>query len=175
MTWGVSFFQKDRGFTYHNAVTTASLITMGWVVGCPVLGWFSDRLGRRKPVLFIGIIAMICTMLQMIFLPAILPISISCFLFGFGSGAAMIPYSIIKEVNPDEVKGSATGAMNFMTFGISALIGPFFGKLFGPGFVHPTNPLQHFRNSLWFWIAGALMALLSAIPLPDTGKSHGHV
>jgi MFS family permease len=175
MTWGVSFFQKDRGLNYHNAVTTASLITMGWVVGCPVLGWFSDRLGRRKPVLFIGIIAMICMMLQMIFLPAILPISMSCFLFGFGSGAAMIPYSIIKEVNPDEVKGSATGAMNFMTFGVSALIGPVFGKLFGPGFLHPENPLQHFRNSLWFWIAGALITLLSAIPLPETGKSHGHV
>lgn len=175
MTWGVSFFQKDRGLTYHNAVNTTSLITMGWVVGCPVLGWFSDRLGRRKPVLFIGIIAMICMMLQVIFLPAILPISISCFLFGFGSGAAMIPYSIIKEVNPDEVKGSATGAMNFMTFGVSALIGPVFGKLFGPGFLHPANPLQHFRNSLWFWIAGALIALLSEVALPETGKSHGHV
>jgi MFS family permease len=173
MTWGVSFFQKDRGLTYHNAVTTASLITMGWVVGCPVLGWFSDRLGRRKPVLFIGIIAMIAMMLLMIFLPAILPVSIGCFFFGFGSGAAMIPYSIIKEVNPDEVKGSATGAMNFMTFGASALIGPIFGKLFGPGFLHPTNRLQHFQNSLWFWIGGSLIALLAAITLPETGQTHG--
>jgi MFS family permease len=175
MTWGVSFFQKDRGLSYHNAVTTASLITMGWVVGCPVLGWLSDRFGRRKPVLFIGIIAMIVMMLQMIFLPTILPVSISCFFFGFGSGAAMIPYSIIKEVNPDEVKGSATGAMNFMTFGASALIGPIFGKLFGPGFLHPTNPLQHFQNSLWFWIGGSLIALLAAITLPETGKTHGRM
>jgi MFS family permease len=175
MTWGVSFFQKDRGLSYHNAVTTASLITMGWVVGCPVLGWLSDRFGRRKPVLFIGIIAMIVMMLQMIFLPTILPVSISCFFFGFGSGAAMIPYSIIKEVNPDEVKGSATGAMNFMTFGASALIGPIFGKLFGPGFLHPTNPLQHFQNSLWFWIGGSLIALLAAVTLPETGKTHGRM
>ena len=175
MTWGVSFFQKDRGLTYHNAVTTASLITMGWVVGCPVLGWFSDRLGRRKPVLLIGIIAMICMMLQMIFLPAILPVSISCFLFGFGSGAAMIPYSIIKEVNPDEVKGSATGGMNFMTFGVSALIGPVFGKLFGAGFLHPTNPLRHFQTSLWFWIGGSRITLLAAITLPETGKTHGRM
>ena len=27
----------------------------------------------------------------------------------------MIPYTIIKEVNPDEVKGSATGAINFFS------------------------------------------------------------
>jgi MFS family permease len=126
-------------------------------------------------VLFIGVIAMIVMMLQMIFLPTILPVSISCFLFGFGSGAAMIPYSIIKEVNPDEVKGSATGAMNFMTFGISALIGPVFSKLFGPGFLHPMNPLQHFQNSLWFWIGGSLIALLAAITLPETGETHGRL
>ena len=29
MTWGVSFFQRDRGLSYDDAVTTASLITMG--------------------------------------------------------------------------------------------------------------------------------------------------
>jgi MFS family permease len=65
-------------------------------------------------------------MLQMIALPTLLPIALSSFLFGVGSGAAMIPYTIIKEVNPDDVKGSATGAMNCITFGISAIIGPLF-------------------------------------------------
>jgi hypothetical protein len=28
----------------------------------------------------------------------------------------MIPFSVIKQVNPDEVKGSAAGAMNFICF-----------------------------------------------------------
>jgi CRP/FNR family cyclic AMP-dependent transcriptional regulator len=40
---------------------------------------------------------------------------------------AMIPYSIIKEVNPDEVKGSATGAINFLVFVMSAFAAPAFG------------------------------------------------
>lgn len=172
MIWGVAFFQKDRGLTYGNAVVTASLVTMGWVVGCPALGWLSDKRGRRKPALFLGIVVMIVMMVQMIALPNLLPVTLSCFLFGFGSGAAMIPYTIIKEVNPDNVAGSATGAMNFMTFGISALIGPVFGRLFGPGFLHPSNPLQHFRDSLWFWIGGSLIALVAAAVLPETGKQH---
>jgi MFS family permease len=172
MTWGVAFLQKDRGLTYGDAVTTASLITMGWVVGCPALGWLADRLGRRKAVLLLGMIVMLAMMLQMIALPTLLPIALSSFLFGVGSGAAMIPYTIVKEVNPDGVKGSATGAMNCITFGISAIIGPLFGKLVGPGFVHPTNPLQHFKESLWFWIAGIVLAFLLAIPLRETGKAH---
>ena len=31
----------------------------------------------------------------------------------------MIPYTMIKEGNPDEVKGSATGGINFITFGVT--------------------------------------------------------
>ena len=57
--------------------------------------------------------------------------SIGCVAFGIASGAAMIPYTIVKEVNPDEVKGSATGAINFLTFGVTALVGPIFADLFG--------------------------------------------
>jgi hypothetical protein len=39
----------------------------------------------------------------------------------------MIPYTIIKEVNADEVKGSATGAINFLVFTLSALMAPVYG------------------------------------------------
>ena len=109
MTWGVSFFQRDRGLSYDDAVTTAPLITMGWVVGCPVLGWLADRWERRKPVLFIGMSTMMAMMLQIILLPRILPIALSCFIFGFGSGAAMIPYSIIKEVIQTRSKAAQRG------------------------------------------------------------------
>jgi hypothetical protein len=70
------------------------------------------------------------------------------------------------------MKGSATGAMNFITFGISAIVGQLFGKLVGPGFLNPTNPLQQFKESLWFWIGGIALACLLAIPLRETGKAH---
>src|SRR5260370_42660927 len=49
------------------------------------------------------------------------------FVLGFGAADAMIPYSIVKEVNPDHAKGSATGAMNFMVFVLSALLAPAYG------------------------------------------------
>jgi MFS family permease len=59
--------------------------------------------------------------------PATFPPYLLGFVLGFGSGAAMIPYSIIKEVNPDHAKGSATGAMNFLVFVITALAAPAIG------------------------------------------------
>src|ERR1700675_643516 len=59
MTWGVAFFQRDRMFSFHDAVVTGSLVPMGWVIGCPLLGWLADFVGRRKPVLIGGAIAML--------------------------------------------------------------------------------------------------------------------
>ena len=39
-----------------------------------------------------------------------------------GSGAAMLPYTVIKEANPPEVSGTATGVVNFLNFTFSALL-----------------------------------------------------
>lgn len=130
MIWGVSFLQQGWGIEHAVAVNRASMIPLGWVVGAPVLGYIADHFGRRKPVLFAGIAIMIVTGLLAIYLPPnSMPPYIIGFLFGFGSGAAMIPYTIIKEVNPDEVKGSATGAINFLVFGMSAFGAPAAGWL----------------------------------------------
>jgi hypothetical protein len=38
MTWGVAFLQKDRGLTYGDAVTTASLIAIRFVVDRSQIG-----------------------------------------------------------------------------------------------------------------------------------------
>src|SRR6201997_5573980 len=109
MIWGVAAFQKDLQLSYHNAVVTASMVPLGWVVGCPLVGWLSDRIGRRKPVIMgsAAIVALAAAQISLHFLP--ISIKIGMLIFGIASGAAMIPYSVIKEVNPDNVKGSATG------------------------------------------------------------------
>ena len=33
---------------------------------------------------------------------------------GVASGAAMLPYTVIKEANPPEASGTATGVVNFL-------------------------------------------------------------
>ena len=41
----------------------------------------------------------------------------------------MLPYTVIKEANPPEVSGTATGVVNFLNFTFSALLGPVFGGI----------------------------------------------
>jgi MFS family permease len=175
MTWGVAFFQRDRMFNFHDAVVTGSLVPLGWVVGCPVLGWLADRVGRRKPVLIGGAVGMLLSAALIGLTKTHEPAVVGCFLFGIFSGAAMIPYTIIKEVNPDEVKGSATGGINFLTFGVTALIGPLFADAFGKGITETHNHVTHFRDSVVFWIASIVLAILLSIFLPETGRERKKV
>ncbi len=171
MTWAVVFFQKDLNFDFHTATNTAAMVALGWVFGCPLLGYITDKIGLRRPVLMVGALAMIAMLLQLIYLPNLWSAQWSMFLFGVASGAAMIPYSIIKEVNPDHVKGSATGAMNFITFGVTTLISPVFSNLFGKDLAGEiANPKAHFQQAALFWCAGIVIAILLSFFIKETGS-----
>jgi MFS family permease len=170
MVWGILFFQHDRQFDYEQATLVSSMVPLGWVVGCPLLGWLADLAGKRKPVLIGGALLMIVSIAQLLYLPQLLPAYISMFAMGIGSGAAMIPYSIIKEVNPDEVKGSATGAINFITFGVTSLLGPLFARLFGRTLTTNNNHTAHFNSAGLFLIACITLAIVISLFLKETGR-----
>jgi MFS family permease len=170
MIWGIVFFQQDRQFSYSQATLISAMVPLGWVLGCPLMGWLADVTGKRKPVLVSGCIIMLLSLLQLLYLPGLLPAYVSTFLMGVGSGVAMIPYSIIKEVNPDKVKGSATGAINFLTFGVTSLLGPLFGKLYGKTLGTTTNHAAHFQSAGLFLVAGIALAMVISFFLKETGR-----
>jgi MFS family permease len=171
MIWGVAAFQKDLQVSYHNAVLIASMVPLGWVVGCPLLGWLSDRIGRRKPVIIGSAAIMILAAVQIGFKPLPISAKIGMFIFGIASGAAMIPYSIIKEVNPDNVKGSATGGINFLVFAITAFVGPIFATHVGKGIGTVPDLASHFQKGVRFWIACCAAAIVVSFFLRETGRA----
>jgi MFS family permease len=102
--------------------------------------------------------------------PETLPPYLLAFLLGFGSGAAMIPYSTVKEVNPDHAKGSATGAMNFMVFVLSALLAPAYGwwlQKLANGW-----PLTQevFSKAGSVFVAAVVLAVILTVFLRETGS-----
>jgi len=172
MTWGVSFLEHGWHVDYAQAVDRAAMVAIGWVFGCPILGYVADRIGRRKPVIFAGSALMLVATLAIYYLPPqTFPPYVLAFLLGFGSGAAMIPYSTIKEVNPDHAKGSATGAMNFIVFVLSALLAPGYGwwlqKLANGG------PLTEdvFAKAGSVFVAAIVIALIATVFLRETGSA----
>lgn len=131
MIWRVAFFTEGLGIAYQDAVTSVALVLFGWVIGCPLLGWVSDRIKRRKPVVIGGAVALLAAECVIVFGPAQYADStVLSLVFGIVSGAAMIPYTMIKEANPAKVAGTATGIMNLLVFASSALVSPIASVLY---------------------------------------------
>jgi MFS family permease len=173
MTWGVRFVQEARGHEYDTAVVLAATIPLGWMIGCPLLGFISDRLGRRKPVILCGTIALLAVLSWILFGdPAILRGWKVGVLMGIASGAAMLPYTIIKEANPPELGGSATGVINFINFTFSALLGPVFGaRLVRSPDNTDVAALAHYQAGFQPLLYGIVVAFILTLFLKETGPA----
>jgi MFS family permease len=173
MTWGVRFLQEARGREYEAAVTLAATVPLGWMIGCPLLGFLSDRLGRRKPVILGGSAVMLGALAWILFGdPAIFRGPAVGILLGVASGAAMLPYSVIKEANPPELGGSATGVINFINFTFSALLGPVFGsRLVQKSGADDTVGLAHHQAVFAPLLVGLVLAMALTCFLKETGPA----
>jgi MFS family permease len=173
MIWGVRYLQEARGFEYADAVLRSSTVPFGWIVGCPVLGLLSDRLGRRKPVMAGGAFVLLLCLAFILYGRADLfpPYSVGL-VAGFASGAAMLPYTVIKEANPREFGGTATGVVNFLNFTFSALLGPVFGgilqQLSGGA---ATIDAEHYQTTFTPLLYGVAVAIVLVFLLRETGPA----
>ncbi len=168
MIWGVPFLGIEH-VGPAEAAARSSMVPLGWVIGCPLLGYLADRIGRRKPVMLGGMILMLVSLIGIVYTNGVLPPYVGGLAFGIGSGAAMIPYTMIKEVNPDHVKGSATGAMNFIVFSFSAFLAPAFGlTLVRLSAGHPLT-LETFREADLIWVVGIVSSFFLTLFLRETG------
>jgi MFS family permease len=91
---------------------------------------------------------------------------------GIASGAAMIPYSVIKEVNPPHLGGSATGVINFINFTFSALLGPVFGsRLVQPAGSDVSMALTQYQAGFKPLLFGILLSGILTLFLKETGTA----
>ena len=173
MVWGVRYLQEARGFEYGSAVMRSSMVPLGWIIGCPLLGFISDRIGRRKPVIAAGAAVLLTCMAWILYgrVDMFPPYALGL-LAGLASGAAMLPYTVIKEANPPSMSGTATGVVNFLNFTFSALLGPVFGWLLvtvSGGATQMT--LDHYQMAFQPLLYGVALAIVLTFLLKETGPA----
>jgi MFS family permease len=171
MTWGVRYLQEGRGLDYTAAVLRSSSVPLGWIIGCPLLGFVSDRIGRRKPVIAAGAAILLAALAWTLYGRAdVLPPYLVGLIFGLASGAAMLPYTVIKEANPPAVSGTATGVVNFLNFTFSALLGPVFAWLLtSVSDGAATVTLEHYQTAFEPLLYGVALAIVLTVLLRETG------
>jgi MFS family permease len=173
MIWGVRYLQEARGFEYAAAVLRSATVPLGWIIGCPLLGMVSDRIGRRKPVILAGAAVLLLCLAWILYGPPdVFPPYVLGILAGIASGAAMLPYTVIKEANPPAVSGTATGVINFLNFTFSALLGPVFGWiLVAVSGGAATMALQHYQTAFEPLLYGVALAIVLTLLLKETGPA----
>ena len=173
MVWGVRYLQDARGLEYAEAVIRSSTVPLGWIIGCPVLGLLSDRIGRRKPVIAVSAVVLLVSLAWILYGPTdVFPPYVLGIVAGFVSGAAMLPYTVIKEANPPQFSGTATGVVNFLNFTFSALLGPVFSaSLTRASGGAPAMDLGHYQSAFHPLLYGVGLAFALTLLLKETGPA----
>ncbi|PJD94347.1 MAG: MFS transporter [Legionella sp.] len=129
--WGVPFLMGKMHIAKATAANYVSLVFVGWAIASPLWGIYSNRIGLRKPPLYIGCVgALICSTL-FIFAPVHTTFLMQFLLFAFGIfSAGFLPaFSVAKELCNKNYVATGLSFMNMMNMIGIALAQPFIGYI----------------------------------------------
>ncbi len=128
--WGVPFLVKSFHLTRTGAASMLSLIFLGFAIGAPLLGAFSDRLKRRRLPLYLASFGALICLTAVICFPKYLSIwavNILLFSFGFFTSGFLSAFSMMRENHLPEHNTTSLGFMNMINMIGGALIMPLIG------------------------------------------------
>ena len=129
--WGKSYLEKAHHLTKIEAAKTISAMFLGWAVGAPIAGYFSDRTGRRVLPLVVGAFgALVC--ISVILYCAGLSytvLNVLMFLYGLFSATEIIIFVVAKENSGVELSGTVFAAANMIVTLGGVIFQPLVGSL----------------------------------------------
>lgn len=127
--WGVPFLQQTHHLSAPIAAYAVSWIFIGFAVGAPLLGWMSDFIGRRKPIMIFGTLLALFSLLIVLYYPHqdIKQLIVLLFCFGLGASGFFTCFAMIREVFPILLAATVLGFMNTFDSICEALSEPLVG------------------------------------------------
>ncbi len=133
--WGVPFVAESFNLSHNIASQSVSLIFIGFAVGAPMFGWFSDWIGRRRIVMFWGTLFALFSITTVIYAPGISYslLALLLFIFGFSISSFLLSFTMIREVTQPFLAATAIGFMNAFDASLGAFSDPLTGKFLDMG------------------------------------------
>ncbi len=145
--WGTSSLEPLDSLNQNQASTAISMLAIGWLIGCPVVGLLSDRFKRRRPFIFIGCLGGMATMILLL-IPGTpyWMLIIMLFISGLATSSQAITFAMAMEVNPRRFGATSIAICNFlvmlMAAGLQVGIGWILNWRAGIHVAGSTNPVH---------------------------------
>lgn len=119
--WGVLYLAQAKGFSVVSAGNLISFIFIGIMIGSPLIGAISDKIGSRKLPMFISACFAFLTAACIIYSSApFIILALLFFLLGLLSGAQTMSYPLVLENNPHEIESISLAFVSFLVNVIAA-------------------------------------------------------
>jgi len=172
--WGVPYLVQTYGLSVTRASTFTLLGSGGLFVGPPLVGWVSDRLGRRTGLLVVGqaVYALAFLVLAVTGDPPLAVVALVFFGAGFLAGAYALGYAVVKERHASGASGVATGTVNTLAFSGAALLPTLMGLVLDTYWTGETIGGARVYSVLGYRVAFGLAALAGVIAMVAAGWLH---
>ncbi len=127
--WGVSFFHHLHGVSDELAGLMVAAIFIGWTVGGPWVGYFTDLVGCRRKLMFLSPLLSMLMLLIIIYIPSLTPalMLVLLFFYGVSNTGVALAYAVAGELHPPKFAGISIAFTNMMSIMVGALFQPLMG------------------------------------------------
>lgn len=127
--WGVPYLMARYGLERPAAALSMSTMMVGWALGAPVAGWFTDHIGRRRLPMLVNSTTALVLMVALLYLPGLsLPVvHVLLFATGLFSGGMVLCFATAREHNPAWASGATLGVVNMTVMSTGAIFQPLIG------------------------------------------------
>ncbi len=172
---GPAYLEYGRGLSAHRAAFATGLIFIGWVIGGPLAGYISDKIGRRKPCMLVSAACGVVFTSIFVFSPHLSPTLayVIFFLYGLTNNGVAIAYAVSTELHTRRVIGTAIAFTNMMSIFVGALLQPLVGYFVDTvshnrAYHVETLLLSDFQYGLRILPIASLIALILAFFIKET-------
>jgi len=129
--WGKSYLELAHHLTKLEAAKTISAMFLGWAVGAPLAGYFSDRSGRRVLPLVVGAFMSLVCISVILYCPGLSYVALNVLMFFYGlfSASEIIIFVMAKENSGAELSGTVFAAANMIVTLGGVIFQPLVGSL----------------------------------------------
>lgn len=168
--WCIPFLMHLYGVSLSHAADASSMIFVGAAIGAPTVGWLSDRFQNRRVFMFTWSL-MAASLFLLILYGKHTSLTwnfLWLFLLGFFSGVYLLPFSVMRDITPINIRGSAMGYINMMCIIIgSPLLQPLIGWILH---AHAQITLQAYQNALLVFPCSLVIAALLALGVHEEAE-----